>query len=135
MAPISKPISTGHWGRKPSIAGDYRYVSALNSDGNSSNYSSGEENTRVDKKTIPSFMLNDELNGRSYVDPWDMENYSFLRRQLEDISLSDNELSSTPAFESTQSDFYYVPLDNNGSPQYQYKHYVDNSVYNKGNKT
>lgn len=132
MAPISKPIPTATWARKPSNVSDYRYVSALNSDGNSSNYSSGEENTRMDKKTIPSFMLNDELNGRSYVDPWDMENYSFLRRQLEDINLSDNELSSTPAFESTQSDFYYVPLDNNGSPQYQYKHYVDTSVY-KGN--
>lgn len=128
MAPISRPVSTSTWVRKPSTAGDYRYTSALNSDGNSSNYSSGEENTRIDKKSIPSFM-NDDLNGRSYVDPWDMENYSFLRRQLEDINLSDNEMSSTPAFESTQSDFYYVPLDNNGSPQYQYKHYVDTSVY------
>lgn len=132
MAPISKPTSTTTWTRKPSNVPDYRCSSILNSDGNSSNYSSGEENPRLDKKHIPSFMMNDDMNGRSYVDPWDMENYSFLRRQLEDVNLSDNELSSTPAFESTQSDFYYVPLDNNGSPQYQYKHYVDSAIY-KGN--
>lgn len=148
MAPISKPVATATWVRRPS-----RYVDEA---GSLEGSSSGEDARPVRKpsrarevekrkvsRTRQSFAAGDavekrnrsasfiaseagsSVNGRSYVDPWDMENYSFLRRQLEEVSISDNDVSSTPALESTQSDFYYVPLDGDGSPQYQYKHYVD----------
>ncbi|EEB09922.1 hypothetical protein Phum_PHUM004540 [Pediculus humanus corporis] len=56
---------------------------------------------------------NDDISGRSYVDPWDMENYSFLRKQLEDVN------NISPGYDSGQNDIYYVPLDTNGSLQYK----------------
>lgn len=180
MAPVSKPLATATWVRRPS-----RYLE----EGGSPEGSSSGEDTRplrkpsrvrgseekrkvsrartptfvsdhvekrtrspgfaanVEKRTKspnfianniekrgrpPSFAASDagsSVNGRSYVDPWDMENYSFLRRQLEEVSISDNDVSSTPALESTQSDFYYVPLDGDGSPQYQYKQYADSNGF------
>lgn len=118
MSPVSKPMVPTTWARRLSLAAaEHRY----HSDGNSCSYSSSEEIPRPERHF--SFMMNDDLNGRSYVDPWDMENYSFLQKQLENLKLRENDWK--PSFESMPNDFYYVPLDNNGSPQYQYKHYVD----------
>ncbi|KAK6631154.1 hypothetical protein RUM43_014250 [Polyplax serrata] len=116
MSPVSKPMVPNTWVRRLSQAVDHRYTS----DGNSSSYSSAEDNQR---QRLPMYVMNDDLSGRSYVDPWDMENYSFLQKQFEDLNVSDSEIPQAVA--PTQSDFYYVPLDNNGSPQYQYKRYVD----------
>jgi len=137
MAPVSKSVATATWVRRPSKYSDegvYLESSSSGDDGGRlhrkvSRATKGSEPRKSSR--VPSFAASDacsSLNGRSYVDPWDMENYSFLRRQLEEVSLSDNDVSSTPALESTQSDFYYVPLDGDGSPQYQYKQYVDAST-------
>ncbi|KAK7794779.1 hypothetical protein R5R35_004120 [Gryllus longicercus] len=50
---------------------------------------------------------------RHYIDPWDLENYAYLRRQ---DAAAAGCCSSTPALESSQSDFSYIP----GSLEYPY---------------
>jgi hypothetical protein len=53
---------------------------------------------------------------RHYVDPWDLENYAFMSRHcLTDVE-ADYVFGSTPALESSQSDFYYVPLNRHPYP-------------------
>jgi hypothetical protein len=46
---------------------------------------------------------------RHYVDPWDLENYAFMKRHSTTDTETDYIGRSTPAPESSQSDFYYVP--------------------------
>lgn len=46
---------------------------------------------------------------RHYVDPWDLENYAFMRRHCATDVEPEYVAGSTPALESSQSDFYYVP--------------------------
>jgi hypothetical protein len=48
---------------------------------------------------------------RNYVDPWDLENYAFMSRHCTTDVEADYVVGSTPALESSQSDFYYVPLN------------------------
>ena len=132
MSPVCKPAIPRTWIRRlSSQGGDYRY----NSDGNSSTYSSPEEimnnnnnnnNQRHDRQyfSTSSGFSNDDISGRSYVDPWDMENYSFLRKQLEDVN------NISPGYDSGQNDIYYVPLDTNGS--LQYKRFYGGDVVTKG---
>ncbi|XP_053681322.1 uncharacterized protein LOC128732177 [Anopheles nili] len=45
---------------------------------------------------------------RRYVDPWDMENYVYIRKQVLDPT-SESEVPPSPAGEPIQSKFYYVP--------------------------
>lgn len=52
---------------------------------------------------------------RHYVDPWDLENYAFMRRHCTTDAETDYVAGSTPALESSQSDFYYVPQYNRRS--------------------
>ncbi|XP_046678989.1 uncharacterized protein LOC124366460 [Homalodisca vitripennis] len=47
---------------------------------------------------------------RNYVDPWDLENYAYLRRHCADLEDSDPVVSlSTNGLDSAHSDFYFVP--------------------------
>ncbi|KFB50255.1 hypothetical protein ZHAS_00018332 [Anopheles sinensis] len=45
---------------------------------------------------------------RRYVDPWDMENYVYIRKQVLDPT-SESEVPPSPAGEPIQTKFYYVP--------------------------
>lgn len=51
-------------------------------------------------------------SSRHYVDPWDLENFMYLKRHWAAEDAEAAEASSTPAIETTaQSDFYYVGGD------------------------
>nr|XP_029730724.1 uncharacterized protein LOC109408775 [Aedes albopictus]XP_029730725.1 uncharacterized protein LOC109408775 [Aedes albopictus] len=52
----------------------------------------------------------DAIFSRRYVDPWDMENYVYIRKQVLDPT-SESEVPPSPAGEPIQSKFYYVPGD------------------------
>ncbi|XP_058829395.1 nucleoprotein TPR-like [Topomyia yanbarensis] len=52
----------------------------------------------------------DAIFSRRYVDPWDMENYVYIRKQVLDPSL-ESEVAPSPAGVPIQSKFYYVPGD------------------------
>lgn len=52
----------------------------------------------------------DAIFSRRYVDPWDMENYIYVRKQVLDPT-SESEIPPSPAGEPIQSKFYYVPGD------------------------
>ncbi|XP_055598884.1 uncharacterized protein LOC129748342 [Uranotaenia lowii] len=52
----------------------------------------------------------DTIFSRRYVDPWDMENYIYVRKQVLDPT-SESEVPPSPAGEPIQSKFYYVPGD------------------------
>ncbi|XP_062561964.1 uncharacterized protein LOC134225695 [Armigeres subalbatus] len=52
----------------------------------------------------------DAIFSRRYVDPWDMENYVYIRKQVLDPN-SESEIAPSPAGEPIQSKFYYVPGD------------------------
>ncbi|XP_058066908.1 histone-lysine N-methyltransferase SETD1B [Anopheles bellator] len=51
---------------------------------------------------------------RRYVDPWDMENYVYIRKHVLDPASETSEVSPSPAGEPIQSKFYYVPGELNG---------------------
>jgi hypothetical protein len=57
------------------------------------------------------------MTSRHYVDPWDLENYAFMSRHCTTDAEADYVLGSTPALESQQSDFYYVPLNHQPYPE------------------
>ncbi|XP_058459103.1 uncharacterized protein LOC131435343 [Malaya genurostris] len=52
----------------------------------------------------------DAIFSRRYVDPWDMENYVYIRKQVIDPSL-ESDVAPSPAGVPIQSKFYYVPGD------------------------
>lgn len=52
----------------------------------------------------------DAIFSRRYVDPWDLENYVYIRKQVLDPNL-ETEVPPSPAGEPIQSKFYYVPGD------------------------
>lgn len=52
-------------------------------------------------------------NPRNYVDPWDLENYAYIRKRMEP------EVSSSPsaaAGETVDSSFYYTPFEREQFP-------------------
>ncbi|VEN63296.1 unnamed protein product [Callosobruchus maculatus] len=56
-----------------------------------------------------------------YIDPWDLENYAYIREQLDSMELSSNRSipggSSSGEFaEANCNSFYYVPGDRRGHP-------------------
>ncbi|ETN67585.1 hypothetical protein AND_000595 [Anopheles darlingi] len=70
-------------------------------------YDSAEESEYVRRASIledaPTTIFN-----RRYVDPWDMENYVYIRKQVLEPT-SESEVPPSPAGEPIQSKFYYVP--------------------------
>uniref|UniRef100_A0A182TFR8 Uncharacterized protein n=1 Tax=Anopheles melas TaxID=34690 RepID=A0A182TFR8_9DIPT len=75
-------------------------------------YDSAEESDYVRRAIFedgPNTIFN-----RRYVDPWDMENYVYIRKQVMDPT-SESEVPPSPAGEPIQSKFYYVPGELNGS--------------------
>uniref|UniRef100_A0A182N3I8 Uncharacterized protein n=1 Tax=Anopheles dirus TaxID=7168 RepID=A0A182N3I8_9DIPT len=69
-------------------------------------YDSAEESDYVRRAIFendPNTIFN-----RRYVDPWDMENYVYIRKQVLDPT-SESEVPPSPAGEPIQSKFYYVP--------------------------
>ncbi|XP_050089810.1 uncharacterized protein LOC126573985 [Anopheles aquasalis] len=70
-------------------------------------YDSAEEPEYVRRASIledaPTTIFN-----RRYVDPWDMENYVYIRKQVLEPT-SESEVPPSPAGEPIQSKFYYVP--------------------------
>ncbi|XP_049290999.1 histone-lysine N-methyltransferase SETD1B-like [Anopheles funestus] len=75
-------------------------------------YDSAEESDYVRRAIFedgPNTMFN-----RRYVDPWDMENYVYIRKQVMDPT-SESEVPPSPAGEPIQSKFYYVPGELNGN--------------------
>ncbi|XP_053658947.1 uncharacterized protein LOC128708015 [Anopheles marshallii] len=74
-------------------------------------YDSAEESDYVRRAIFedgPNTIFN-----RRYVDPWDMENYVYIRKQVMDPT-SESEVPPSPAGEPIQSKFYYVPGELNG---------------------
>uniref|UniRef100_A0A182PZR7 Uncharacterized protein n=1 Tax=Anopheles farauti TaxID=69004 RepID=A0A182PZR7_9DIPT len=74
-------------------------------------YDSAEESDYVRRAIFedgPNTIFN-----RRYVDPWDMENYVYIRKQVLDPT-SESEVPPSPAGEPIQSKFYYVPGELNG---------------------
>uniref|UniRef100_A0A182KC24 Uncharacterized protein n=1 Tax=Anopheles christyi TaxID=43041 RepID=A0A182KC24_9DIPT len=75
-------------------------------------YDSAEESDYVRRAIFedgPNTIFN-----RRYVDPWDMENYVYIRKQVMDPT-SESEVPPSPAGEPIQSKFYYVPGELNGT--------------------
>ncbi|KAJ9589588.1 hypothetical protein L9F63_017173 [Diploptera punctata] len=120
MPPISRPASSTYW-TPPSNR--QRRLSEIPSS-SSKNYSAlsrtGDRNfgrPGDDSSTATS---------RNYVDPWDLENYAFMRRHCTTDAETEYVVTSTPALESSQSDFYYVPQP----PPPQHEEYIprDDSI-------
>nr|XP_018904859.1 PREDICTED: uncharacterized protein LOC109035610 [Bemisia tabaci] len=81
--------------RRDSLA-EYSRVGRAMSEASSS--SSGSENS-----------IRDEIKAaRNYVDPWDLENYVYLKRQCSDSSEPVLSLGTGGDHDSTHSEFYYV---------------------------
>ena len=95
MPPISRPASSTYW-TPPSNR--QRRLSEIPASSNR-NYN-GLSRPGDDSSTTTS---------RHYVDPWDLENYAFMRRHCTTDAETEYVVTSTPALESSQSDFYYVP--------------------------
>lgn len=66
---------------------------------------------------------------RNYIDPWDLENYAYLRRHCGDMVDSDPVLSlSTNGLDSAHSDFYFVPTRQPLAPSPHHQRYDQISV-------
>ncbi|XP_066995525.2 uncharacterized protein [Anabrus simplex] len=107
MPPISRPASATYW-TPPTVR--LRRLSELPS-----------TNTRVYNDSSHS---SSNSSSRNYIDPWDLENYAYMKRHLTDGS---EYMTSTPALESSQSDFYYVPHYQD-SPYYTASRYQPESM-------
>ncbi|XP_069683919.1 uncharacterized protein [Periplaneta americana] len=127
MPPISRPASSTYW-TPPSNR--QRRLSEIPSAGSRRKFSAsrtaeGDMSSNISTST-----------SRHYVDPWDLENYAFMKRHCTDGE-TDYVVTSTPALESSQSDFYYVP-QYNGRPDHhgdsddedprQFARYRDDSI-------
>lgn len=53
----------------------------------------------------------DSTMPRHYIDPWDLENYAYLKRHCSDLMMDSDPIISlgTNGLDSAYSDFYYVP--------------------------
>lgn len=105
MPPISRPASTVY--RTPTCNLQRRMSDIPTSNRNYSATRTAEGDMLSNVSTSTS---------RHYVDPWDLENYAFLSRHCATDVEADYVVGSTPALESSQSDFYYVPLDRHPYP-------------------
>lgn len=74
--------------------------------GNSSNYWSSMDFGSEEDDSPPS----KTPSTRVYVDPWDLENYAFMRRHLGDTT-SEASNPPSPEGEPTSSSFYYIPAE------------------------
>lgn len=61
----------------------------------------------------------------SYVDPWDLENYAYIRQHLDSIDLASEEQSSLGEPVDANSSFYFdmVPHRGKGPPTDRSKYY------------
>jgi hypothetical protein len=98
MPPISRSASSTYW--TPPCNRQRRFSDIPTS---SRNYPA----TRTTEGDILSNVSTS--TSRHYVDPWDLENYAFMSRHCTSDTEADYVVGSTPALESSQSDFYYVP--------------------------
>lgn len=46
---------------------------------------------------------------KNYVDPWDLENYAYIRQHLDSLDLSSDPSSLDEPTDSNSSSFYYIP--------------------------
>lgn len=49
------------------------------------------------------------MHQKHYVDPWDLENYAYIRQHLDSLDLSSDPSSLGDRTESNSSSFYYTP--------------------------
>ncbi|XP_021930641.1 uncharacterized protein LOC110835076 isoform X2 [Zootermopsis nevadensis] len=98
MPPISRPASSTYWAP---CSNRQRRLSEIPT--NKINYLI-TRNSEGDVSSTASTSIS-----RHYVDPWDLENYAFMKRHSTTDAETDYIVRSTPALESSQSDFYYVP--------------------------
>jgi hypothetical protein len=105
MPPISRPASTVY--RTPTSNQQRRLSDIPTSDRNYPTTRTAEGDILSNVSTSTS---------RHYVDPWDLENYAFMSRHCTTDVEPDYVVGSTPALESSQSDFYYVPLNRHPYP-------------------
>lgn len=98
MPPISRPASSTYW-TPPSNR--QRRLSEIPT--SNRNYSITRTAEGDMSSTISTSI------SRHYVDPWDLENYAFMTRHCATDAETDYIVGSTPALESSQSDFYYMP--------------------------
>nr|CAD7259906.1 unnamed protein product [Timema shepardi] len=101
MPPISRPSSSTYWAPHATVI-RHRPFSELPP------YNS--LNTADEPFSCNASVLSTSNNSsRQYVDPWDLENYAFIKRHCPVDDVETDYLTSTPALESSQSDFYYMP--------------------------
>lgn len=62
---------------------------------------------------------------RSYVDPWDLENYAYIRQHLDSLDVTSEGQSSLGEPVDANSSFYFdmVPQRGNGPPTDRSKYY------------
>lgn len=91
MPPVSRMSSSTYW-VPPSRS--HSMINSMKDSGAGSMSSSGDS-------TMP----------RHYIDPWDLENYAYLKRHCSDLMMDSDPIVSlgTNGLDSAYSDFYYVP--------------------------
>jgi hypothetical protein len=106
MPPISRSASSTYWTPPSTRQRRLSDIPTCNRNYTATRTSEGDVLSNVSTST-----------SRNYVDPWDLENYAFMSRHCTNDVEADYVLGSTPALESPQSDFYYVPLNHQPYPE------------------
>lgn len=67
---------------------------------------------------------------KDYIDPWDLENYAYIRQHLDSIDLSSDPSSSLEEpTDSNSSSFYYLPKHYAPIPQQKYDSLMSDQGY------
>jgi len=104
MPPVARPASSTYWTPQSNRQRRLSDVPPSNRNYSAPRTAEGDILSNISAST-----------SRHYVDPWDLENYAFMRRHCTTDAETDYVAGSTPALESSQSDFYYVPQFNRRS--------------------
>lgn len=104
MPPVARPASSTYWTPQSNRQRRLSDVPTSNRNYSAPRTAEGDILSNISAST-----------SRHYVDPWDLENYVFMRRHCTTDAETDYIAGSTPALESSQSDFYYVPQFNRRS--------------------
>lgn len=67
---------------------------------------------------------------KDYIDPWDLENYAYIRQHLDSLDLSSDPSSvEEPTTDSNSSSFYYLPKPYAPIPHQKYDSLISDQGY------
>lgn len=66
---------------------------------------------------------------KEYIDPWDLENYAYIRQHLDSLDLSSDPSSLEEPTDSNSSSFYYLPKHYTPASQQKYDSLMSDQGY------